>query len=68
MPTKDAPVMDAMKTLSARYPRYGYRRIRVFLQRQGFALSWSRTHRLCDLAPEKRSSWLMMESETGAMR
>jgi putative transposase len=28
------------------YPRYGYRRIRIFLRRQGFALSCSRTHRL----------------------
>ncbi len=46
MPAKDAPVVVAMKALSAQYPRYGYRRIRVFLQRQGFALSWSRTHRL----------------------
>lgn len=24
MPIKDAPVIDAMKTLSAQYPRYGY--------------------------------------------
>ena len=46
MPAKDAPVMDAMKALSSQYPRYGYRRIRVFLQRQGLELSWSRTHRL----------------------
>ncbi len=46
MPAKGAPVVVAMKALSAQYPRYGYRRIRVFLQRQGFALSWSRTHRL----------------------
>jgi len=33
-------------SLSAQYPRYGYRRIRVFLRRRGFELSWSRTHRL----------------------
>ncbi len=46
MPLKDAPVIDAMKTLSAQYPRYGYRRIRIFLQRQGMKLSWSRTHRI----------------------
>lgn len=39
MPAKDAPVIDAMKTLSAQYPRYGYRRIRIFLQRQGMKLS-----------------------------
>ena len=46
MPAKDAPVIEAMKTLSALYPRYGYRRIRIFLRRQGFELSWSRTHRI----------------------
>lgn len=46
MPAKDAPVIDAMKTLSAQHPRYGYRRIRIFLQCQSMALSWSRTHRI----------------------
>ena len=46
LPAKDAPVIEAMKELSAQYPRYGYRRIRIFLRRQGFELSWSRTHRL----------------------
>src|SRR5262249_55393511 len=28
---KDAPVVRRMAELSARYPRYGYRRIRIFL-------------------------------------
>lgn len=46
LPVQDAPVIEAMKSLSARYPRYGYRRIRIFLRRQGFELGWSRTHRL----------------------
>ena len=46
LPAKDAPVIEAMKTLSAQYPRYGYRRIRIFLQRQGHRLGWHRTHRL----------------------
>lgn len=49
LPTKDALVieaMKAMKALSAPYPRYGDRRIRIFLRRQGFELSWSRTHRI----------------------
>ena len=46
LPAKDAPVIEAMKALSAQYPRYGYRRIRIFLRRQGFELSWSRTHRI----------------------
>ena len=31
--TKDAPVIEAMKRLSGQYPRYGYRRIRIFLAR-----------------------------------
>ena len=59
LPTKDAPVLAAMKGLSAQYPRYGYRRIRVFLRRLGFELSWSRTHRLWRqaglLVPRKRT-------------
>jgi putative transposase len=46
LPAKDAPVLAAMTTLSAQYPRYGYRRIRIFLQRQGHQLGWHRTHRL----------------------
>lgn len=28
---RDTPVVTAMRELSARYPRYGYRRIQVFL-------------------------------------
>lgn len=58
LPIKDKPVIEAMKTLSAQYPRYGYRRIRIFLRRQGFELSWSRTHRIWRqaglLLPKKR--------------
>jgi putative transposase len=46
LPAKDAPVIDAMRSLAAQYPRYGYRRIRIFLQRQGHALGWHRAHRL----------------------
>ena len=59
LPAKDAPVIEAMKALSAQYPRYGYRRIRIFLRRQGLQLSWSRAHRLWRqaglLVPRKRS-------------
>jgi len=33
----DAPVLKAMCRLSAQNPRYGYRRIRVFLAREGYA-------------------------------
>jgi putative transposase len=57
-PLKDAPVMAAMRELSARYPRFGYRRIHVYLERQGHRMSWDRAHRLWRLAglqvPRKR--------------
>ncbi len=43
---KDGPVLAAMRELSAQYPRYGYRRIRIFLGRQGYSMSTDRTHRL----------------------
>jgi putative transposase len=45
-PSKDAPVIAAMQRLSAQYPRYGYRRIRIFLRREGLAMSASRSERL----------------------
>ena len=58
LPAKDAPVIAAIKELSAQYPRYGYRRIRIVLRRRRFKLSWSRTHRLWKqaglLVPRKR--------------
>jgi putative transposase len=44
--TRDAPVVAAMRRLSAQYPRYGYRRIRIFLRREGHVMSPDRTHRL----------------------
>lgn len=43
---KDAPAIEAMKRLSGQYPRYGYRRIRMFLGREGHAMSPSRAERL----------------------
>ena len=43
---KDAPVVLAMRELAAQYPRYGYRRIQVFLARQGHVMSPDRVHRL----------------------
>jgi putative transposase len=45
-PMKDAPVIAAMKRLSSQYPRYGYRRIRIFLRRECLAMSTSRAERL----------------------
>lgn len=43
---QDAPVVAAMRELATQYPRYGYRRIRIFLRRQGHAMSPDRCHRL----------------------
>src|SRR5690606_23464069 len=43
---RDAPVVAAMRELAAQYPRYGYRRIQVFLARRGHSMSADRTHRI----------------------
>ena len=47
-----------MKELSAQYPRYGYRRIRIFLRRDGYRMSPGRAYRLWRAArlqvPRKR--------------
>src|SRR5258707_7706927 len=43
---RDAPALAAMRALANQYPRYGYRRIRIFLKRAGHAMSADRTHRL----------------------
>lgn len=43
---RDAPVVAAMHEISAQYPRYGYRRIQVFLSRRGYEMSADRTHRI----------------------
>jgi putative transposase len=55
---KDAPVLERMAELAAQYPRYGYRRIAVFLGRDGHAMSFERAYRLWRLAglqvPRKR--------------
>ncbi|EJN01211.1 transposase [Herbaspirillum sp. YR522] len=55
---RDAPVLAAMSILSAQYPRYGYRRIQIFLERQGHCMSTDRAWRLWKLGglqvPRKR--------------
>jgi putative transposase len=55
---KDAKALARMAELSAQYPRYGYRRIAIFLRRDGFNMSFSRAHRLWRTAqlqvPRKR--------------
>jgi len=35
----DAPAIERMTALAAQYPRYGYRRIRIFLGRDGYRMS-----------------------------
>ena len=47
-----------MQTLSSEYPRYGYRRIHIFLHREGLRMSHNRVYRLWTLSglqvPRKR--------------
>lgn len=58
MPEKDAPVIEAMRKLSGMYPRYGSRRIRIFLKRDGIDIGKERCGRLWAKAglqvPKKR--------------
>jgi putative transposase len=42
----DAPVLKRMCELARQYPRYGYRRIRIFLRREGHGMSPDRAYRL----------------------
>jgi putative transposase len=55
---RDAPAVTVMKELALQYPRYGYRRIQVFLGRRGHSMSTDRAHRLWQLhklqVPKKR--------------
>lgn len=55
---RDRPVIEQMQKLAGQYPRYGYRRIRIFLRRAGVSLSIGRTWRLWNKAglqvPRKR--------------
>ncbi len=43
---RDAPAIAVMRELAGQYPRYGYRRIRIFLKRAGHAMSTDRTQTL----------------------
>lgn len=43
---KDKLVRERMRALAAQYPRYGYRRVRIFLARDGHPMSTERAHRL----------------------
>ena len=55
---KDAPVVARMHVHSARYPRWGYRRVRILLGRDGIPMSPGRAYRLWKKAglqvPKKR--------------
>ena len=42
----DAPVLARMRELAAQYPRYGYRFVRIFLEREGLRMSADRAYRL----------------------
>ncbi len=46
LPQKQAPVVSAMRRLSGQYPRYGSRRIRVFLAREGLEVGKEACQRL----------------------
>jgi putative transposase len=45
-PGKDAAVLVAMNWLPSHYPRYGYRRIRIFLRREGLPMGINPVRRL----------------------
>ncbi len=45
-PQRDAPALAVMRELAGQYPRYGYRKIRIFLARRGHAMSADRAYRL----------------------
>ena len=55
----DAPIVARMRELAAQYPRYGYRFILIFLEREGIKMSADRAYRLWRAAglqvPRKRS-------------
>jgi putative transposase len=55
----DAPVCERMRAIAAQYPRYGYRFVRVFLEREGHRMSYTRAYRLWQVAglqvPRKRA-------------
>jgi len=50
MPAKDGPVMAAMREYSALYPRYGARRVRVFLKRDDMVMGRDRAAGIWALA------------------
>lgn len=54
----DALVTERLKALSARWKRFGYRRLHVMLLREGFEINHKKTYRLykdAGLTLQKRS-------------
>ncbi len=47
---RDAPILSDLRELAAQYPRYGYRRMQIFLARKGHVMSADRAHRLWRVA------------------
>ena len=47
---RDAPVLSDLRELAAQYPRYGYRRMQIFLARKGHVMSADRAYRLWRVA------------------
>ena len=58
MEVRDGPLIVAMTGLAAQYPRYGYRRIQVFMEHQGHVMGPDRAYGLWSKAglqaPKKR--------------
>jgi putative transposase len=54
----DAPICERMRAIAKQYPRYGYRFVRIFLERAGHRMSFTRAYRLWNAAglqvPRKR--------------
>lgn len=46
MPVKDEAIVQAMQKLSGQYPRFGYRRIKILLSREGLSMSTERCARI----------------------
>ena len=68
MDQRDGPLLAAMRGLAAQYPRYGYRRILVFMERQGHAMGPDKAWRLWNKAglqvPRKRPRKRVAQSRT----
>jgi transposase InsO family protein len=59
-PDEDRPIKGALRELAGAWPTYGYRRLTVMLQREGFPVNAKRVRRLmhelgiCGEAPRRR--------------